>query len=202
MPYGCILKIEIEIKLRLPEDLSEIRSKLQRLGFRIHKRRAFESNILFDDTKRRLRKHGKLLRVRRSGRRGLLTLKGPSEKSRYKKRWEMETNLSDSDSIEGILMQIGYHPVFRYEKFRTEYARGSFAGKALLDETPIGNFLELEGGSQWIERTAKLLGFSRKDYINRSYGYLYLAFCRERRVRPKDMLFKTRSSDGSGPTSR
>ena len=26
--------------------------------------------------------------------------------------------------------------------------------------------------------------------IDRSYGYLYLAYCRERRVRPKDMLFK------------
>jgi adenylate cyclase class 2 len=102
----------------------------------------------------------------------------------------METNLSDSDSMERILMQIGYHPVFRYEKFRTEYSSGSVNGKALLDETPIGNFLELEGGPQWIERTAKLLGFSRKDYINRSYGYLYLAYCRERRIRPKDMIFK------------
>jgi adenylate cyclase, class 2 len=190
MPYGCVLKIETEIKLRLSEDLSEIRKKLHRLGFRIHQRRAFESNILFDDAKHRLRKHGKLLRVRRSGRRGLLTLKGPPEPSRYKKRWEIETNLSDSDSIERILMQIGYHPVFRYEKFRTEYTRGSVNGKALLDETPIGNFLELEGGPQWIERTAKLLGFSRKDYINRSYGYLYLAYCRERRIRPKDMIFK------------
>jgi len=192
MPYGCLLKFEIEIKLRLPKDFSEIRKQLHRLGFRIHKRRAFQSNILFDDAKRRLRKHGKLLRVRRSGRRGLLTLKGPSEQSRYKKRWEMETDLPSGDLIERILVQIGYHPVFRYEKFRTEYTRGSDDGAALLDETPIGNFLELEGRPQWIERTAKLLGFSRKDYINRSYGDLYLAHCREHRTRPNDMIFKVR----------
>jgi adenylate cyclase, class 2 len=196
------LKIEIEIKLRVPEDIREFRKKLRRLGFRIHKRRAFESNILFDDPKRRLRKHGKLLRVRRSGRRGLLTLKGPPEQGMYKKRWEMETDVPDSDSIERILVQIGYHPVFRYEKFRTEYTHGSSDGKALLDETPIGNFLELEGRPQWIERTAKLLGFSRKDYINCSYGYLYLAYCRERGIRPKNMIFKAGSSHGSGPLSR
>ena len=114
----------------------------------------------------------------------------------------METDLHDSDAIETILAQIGYHPVFRYEKFRTEYTRGSADGKALLDETPIGNFLELEGRPQWIERTAKLLGFSRKAYINRSYGYLYLAYCRERRIRPRDMIFKARSSKGSKPSSR
>ena len=184
------MKIEIEIKLRLPEDLTEIRNKIRRLGFRTHKRRTFESNILFDDTKRRLRKHGKLLRVRRSGKRGLLTIKGPSYQSRYKKRWEMETEIPDGDVIEQILPQIGYHPVFRYEKYRTEYTRGPADGTVLLDETPIGNFLELEGRPAWIERTAKLLGFSRADYINRSYGYLYLAYCKERRVRPANMIFK------------
>ena len=196
------MKIEIEIKLRLPEDFSEIRKKLHRLGFRIRKRRAFEANTLFDDTQGRLRRHGKLLRIRRSGRRGLLTLKGPSEQSRYKKRWEMETDIPDSDSLERILVQLGYHPVFCYEKFRTEYTRGSAHGKALLDETPIGNFLELEGRPQWIERTTKLLGFSHADYINRSYGYLYLAYCRERRISPKDMIFKPRFSKGPGRSIR
>jgi len=191
------LKIEIEIKLRLPEDLGEIRKTLRRLGFHVHKRRAFESNVLFDDSKHRLRKHGKLLRVRRSGKQGLLTMKGPSEQSRYKKRWEIETEFPDGDLIEQILAQIGYHPVFRYEKFRTEYTRGSADGEVLLDETPIGNFLELEGRPLWIERTAKLLGYSRADYINRSYGYLYLAYCRERRARPGDMIFKPQTGKGA-----
>jgi adenylate cyclase class 2 len=89
---------------------------------------------------------------------------------------------------------MGYHPVFRYEKFRTEYAkRVANGGKVLLDETPIGNFLEIEGSPRWIDRTARLLGFASNDYITRSYGYLYLAYCRERRIPPKNMLFKSRS---------
>jgi hypothetical protein len=37
-----------------------------------------------------------------------------------------------------------------------------------------------------------LLGFSTDDYITRSYGYLYLAYCRERRVPPSDMLFEAK----------
>ncbi len=42
------------------------------------------------------------------------------------------------------------------------------------------------GGST---RPRERSGFSHSDYITRSYGYLYLAYCRERRTRPKDMLF-------------
>lgn len=186
------MKIEIEIKLRLPEELGAIRRKLRENGFVIEKRRVFESNILFDNRKRTLRKHGKLLRVRRTGPHGVLTFKGPSEQGRYKKRWEIETELHNTSAVEAMLTHIGYHPVFRYEKFRTEYRARPRGGKVLLDETPIGNFLELEGSSRWIDRTARRLGFSAGDYINRSYGYLYLAYCRERRMRPKNMVFKSR----------
>ena len=187
------MKIEIEIKLRLPSKLGKIRRRLQTLGFRITKRRALESNILFDNSKRTLRKHGKLIRVRSTNGRRVLTFKGPSQPSKYKKRPELEIDLPNGASIEAIFIHMGYRPVFRYEKFRTEYARHeSNGGTVLLDETPIGNFLEIEGNPRWIDRTARLLGFSSDDYITRSYGYLYLANCRERRILPKDMLFKSR----------
>lgn len=186
------MNVEIEIKLRLPAKLDKIRRALHRLGFRITKRRVFESNTLLDNSKRALRKHGRLIRVRRAGRHALLTYKGPAEPSRYKKRRELEIDLADGDTMEQIFAHIGYHPVFRYEKLRTEYSRRQRNGKVLLDETPIGNFLEIEGSPRWIDHTARLLGFSPADYITRSYGYLYLAYCRERRIRPKDMLFKNR----------
>jgi adenylate cyclase class 2 len=183
------LKFEIEIKLRLPNKLGKIRQALRDLGFRIAKHRALESNVLFDNSKRALRRHGKLIRVRKTGPTTVLTFKGPSQPGKYKKRQEIEIDLPDATGLDEILTHIGYHPVFRYEKFRTEYARPSNSGKVLVDETPIGNFLEIEGSPRWIDQTARLLGFANADYITRSYGYLYLAYCRERRTRPKDMLF-------------
>jgi adenylate cyclase class 2 len=183
------LKFEIEIKLRLPDKLGKIRQALHDLGFRIAKHRALESNVLFDNSKRALRRHGKLIRVRKMGPTSLLTYKGPSQPGKYKKRQEIEIDLPDATGLDEILTHIGYHPVFRYEKFRTEYSRPSNTGKVLLDETPIGNYLEIEGSPRWIDQTARLLGFAHADYITRSYGYLYLAYCRERRTRPKDMLF-------------
>jgi adenylate cyclase class 2 len=184
------LKLEIEIKLRLAGNVTKIRETLVQLGFRITKRRALESNILFDNTKRSLRKHGKLIRVRLTDGHRKLTFKGPSRPGKYKKRLEIEFDLPDRPFMESIFTHMGYHPVFRYEKYRAEYSKPRGLGKVLLDETPIGNFLELEGPPRWIDQTARLLGYSHKDYITRSYGYLYLAFCRERRIRPKDMLFQ------------
>lgn len=186
------MKVEIEIKLRLSGKLADVRQTLARLGFRVTESRGLESNILFDNSKRSLRKHGQLIRVRLTGGHRKLTFKGPSQPGKYKKRQEIEFDLPDRPFMEAIFTHMGFHPVFRYEKYRSEYSKPRALGKVLLDETPIGNFLELEGPPRWIDQTAKQLGFSERDYITRSYGYLYLAFCRERRIRPKDMLFSDR----------
>jgi adenylate cyclase, class 2 len=183
------VSFEIEIKLRLPPDISEIRRTLRRLGFRVSERRLHETNVLFDNPKDTLGKQGKLIRLRRVGPHTLLTYKGPSKSVRYKKRQELEVTLSDAKVAEEIFKKIGYQQVFRYEKFRTEYVNRDEPGKVLLDETPVGNFLELEGPPRWIGRTARLLGFSQADYITGSYGYLYALYCREHGIRPKDMLF-------------
>ncbi len=188
------MKFEIEIKLRLPAKLGKIRRALRDQGFRVIKSRLHEYNVLLDTSARVLRSHGKLIRLRRVGTHTVLTYKGPSETGRYKKRHEIEVLLPEAYGIEQIFNEIGYHPIFRYEKFRTEYVKEpangrAAAGKVLVDETPIGNYLEIEGNPSWIDRTARQLGFSTSDYITRSYGYLYLAYCRERRMPPTDMLF-------------
>jgi adenylate cyclase class 2 len=184
------VKFEIEIKLRLPPDVSKIRRTLRKLGFRVAEPRSLETNVLLDNPKDPLGEQGKLIRIRRVGRHALLTYKGPSKSSRYKKRQELEVHVSDADVTEEIFKRIGYQPVFRYEKFRTEFVESSGqAGKVLLDETPVGNFLELEGAPRWIGRTARRLGFSEADYITGSYGYLYMRYCREHGIGPKDMLF-------------
>ena len=184
---------ETEIKLRLPENLNPIRRKLRDTRFHIAKGRLLESNTLFDNPEQSLRNQGKLIRIRHAGPRSVLTYKGPSAQStRHKSRPEIEVDLPDPETFEQILRHIGYDPSFRYEKFRTEYAARGGGGMVMLDETPIGNFLEVEGGARWIDRTAKLLGFSREDYIVSSYGYLYLNYCRERKIAPSNMTFSKR----------
>ena len=178
---------ENEIKLAVADAVAG-RSLLRRAGFRVARRRVFEANTVFDTPKLALRRTSRLLRVREAGRAVTLTFKGRPLPGPHKKREEIETSLSDPGRFAAILARLGFHAVFRYEKYRTEFRTGHSPGVATLDETPIGVYLELEGPPEWIDRTAERMGFSRRDYITASYGRLYLDWCRQRRIQPRDML--------------
>jgi len=114
-----------------------------------------------------------LLRLRQSGNQATLTFKGRGSSRKYKTRTELESAIKDPEAIEKILGALGFNPVFRYEKYRTEYAKNRSAGHICLDETPAGVFLELEGPTTWIDRTAHSLGFSESHYITATYGQIY-----------------------------
>jgi adenylate cyclase class 2 len=192
--YPDGLPLETEIKLKVA-NLDAIRRRLRYLRYRVHARRIFESNVVFDTTDRQFQSHGELLRVRRAGRNATLTYKGPGKPGRHKSREELETSISDADVVEHVLTRLGCQKTFRYEKFRTEYARPDEPGILTIDETPIGNYVELEGAPDWIDDAARELGFSPSDYVTKSYGTLYLEYCRERGVAPANMLFSRRTGE-------
>lgn len=180
---------ETEIKLAV-RDPRGLRRRLRELGFRVVAPRQFESNVLFDLPDRRLLKAGKVLRVRRARRDGLLTLKGRGREGRHKVRDESETRVEHPETVERILKTAGFVEAFGYERFRTVYRRrASDSGSAMYDETPVGNYLELEGPAAWIDRVAHELGFGRKDYITETYAALYLERCARLRRKPGRMTF-------------
>ncbi len=180
---------EIEIKLRIP-DAPPILAALAEQGFLLTQPREHEDNLLFDTPDLSLRRAGKLIRIRATRGRGILTFKGPSVPgARHKQREEIETEVCDPAQFQRILEALGYQIVFRYEKYRSEYSRPGEPGVVTLDETPIGIFLELEGAPEWIDRTAAALGFHESDYITASYGSLYLRHREETGSSSRDMVF-------------
>jgi adenylate cyclase class 2 len=120
----------------------------------------------------------------------VLTGKGPPIVGPHKSRPETEVGVADFERCDHLLRDLGYVLVFRYEKYRTELQNEAKLGTVTLDETPIGDFLELEGPSDWIDRTARDLGFSTSDYITSSYITLYMEFCKNRQVQPSFMTFQ------------
>lgn len=184
---------ETEVKIKLPETVSML-ERLHSAGFSESAPRLFEVNTLYDTRKNELRASKMLLRLRRVGDNHILTWKGPGEPGPHKSRPEIETRVNSGESMHQILRQLGFHPSFRYEKFRTEYRTAEQAGVVTVDETPIGNFLEIEGPPEWIDATAKRLGFSAQDYILDSYVRLYLAACERQGVEPTNMVFASHSS--------
>ncbi len=150
--------VEVEIKLAV-ENAAKARALLRRLDFKVTAPRIFERNLVLDDDQRSLRERGMLLRVREAGKTSTCTFKGPDIPGRHKRRTEREFTASDADSCLAVFAGVGFRESFRYEKYRTEFARPNDSGIVMLDETPIGVFMELEGRARWIDTTARALGF-------------------------------------------
>jgi adenylate cyclase class 2 len=187
---GLGTRQEVEIKLRL-DDAATGRRLLRKAGFRVSRRRAHEGNVVFDTPEHAFQARGMLLRLRRYGRDSTLTFKGPATTGKHKSRCELETSVHDPDTLENILLLLGFIPAFWYEKYRTEYLRKNCGVMATLDETPIGVFIELEGEASAIDRVAEHLGFTEHAYITDSYAGLYMSFRRRKGGAADRMVFRS-----------
>jgi adenylate cyclase class 2 len=166
-----------EIELKFPvADVRALRAAAVALGFELITERTFESNTLYDTADRQLRAQRQILRLRQYGRRWTVTHKRQSAAGdgdlRYKTRIETESQVEDGEALAEIFTQLGYAPVFRYEKFRTEWSAG--AGHLVVDETPIGVWAELEGAPEWIDAMLAGLAVAAETCSTDSYGKLFL----------------------------
>jgi adenylate cyclase class 2 len=166
-------RVEREIKLRT-EGPEAARAALARLGARLVRARHFEDNVLLDDEAGRLRAAGQLLRIRRTPDGGRLTYKGPRlDSGEVKAREEIEVTVAEPDLLQSLLAGVGLRPVFRYQKYRETYAWEGV--EIVVDETPVGTFLEIEGPVERIRAAAAALGYQPDDYITDSYAGLFFA---------------------------
>lgn len=181
--------MEREVKIRIG-DPAAIRARLMEAGWVEVEPRGLERNTVYDTAERDLLESGRLLRLRAARGRFVLTVKGPvAAGEAHKLRDEFEIESSDGEAFKGLLTTLGYCPVWRYEKYRTGFHREGDDGEVLLDETPIGSFIELEGAGDWIDRTAAGLGYNSEQYILTSYGTLYREYAANRPEAKPDMTF-------------
>jgi adenylate cyclase class 2 len=163
--------LETEIKIRI-QDPGAMRRRLLDLGAAVVRERVLEVNTLYDFPSAGLKTARKALRLRVSGKRATLTFKGPHQKSRsFKVREEFETGVRNAGELRKILKALDLHPALSYRKHRTVLRKGRLV--ITLDETSVGDFLELEGKRHEIVRFARALGFTRKDFIREDYVELF-----------------------------
>jgi adenylate cyclase, class 2 len=199
---------EIEIKFRV-DDLRALARKLRAARFRLVTPRTHEMNTLYDLPGEVLRNRKELLRIRKYGTEWTLTHKSGTIRGRHSSRIELETKVADGKTLDLILRALGYAPSFRYEKFRAEWvdknsaervknrrAKNSKTGKGVVvvDETPIGNFCEIEGPPRWIDATAKKLGVTPEDYITKNYATLFTEWKETTKSTAQEMTYKAINS--------
>ena len=192
------ITIEREVKFLLTSREDGER-RLTAVGAELVKPRHFEENRLFDFDQNPLAERGKTIRLRRAGGEAWLTFKGPLRQgfggqgptlgpARIKERLEIETALESADAMTEILLELGLSETFRYEKYRACYRSEDLF--ITLDETPIGDYVEIEGAPDAIEEMAGRLGFSMDASIGLSYPRLYQIRRQESPELPADMTFR------------
>jgi len=178
---------EIEIKFCV-ENVRALSRRLRAAGFRLLTARTHEMNSLYDLPGQKLRRKGQLLRLREYGAEWVLTHKSKGKTSRHKMRIELETKVSDGVRMDAILRALGYAPTFRYEKFRAEWADAK--GHVVIDETPIGNFGEIEGPPRWIDETARQLDVKPSQYVTKTYSELFFEWKKRSASPAQEMTFQ------------
>jgi adenylate cyclase class 2 len=186
------LPLEREIKLRF-DSAEEARDKILALGAAPLLGRRLQEDCLFDTDDEKLRRQRSTLRVRSESGKSLLTYKGPAIPSLIKIRDEYETVVADGAMLNRILEELGLHCWFRYEKYREEFTNDDVV--IAVDETPVGVFVEIEGGEDAIHDTARALGFTPTDYITDSYRFLFLQHRDANGLEGHDMVFAGRAGE-------
>jgi adenylate cyclase, class 2 len=178
-----------EIEVKLPaSDLGKIRRRLHDQGAVLESERHEEANDLYDDAQGRLSGAGCALRLRRVAGESRLTFKGPLRfEQGIRMREERETTIGDPSEIEAILERLGFARRFRYEKRREEWRIHGCV--VALDETPIGDFVEIEGDPPDIRRAVASLALDFASAIPYSYPHLYALKRQENPGLPRDMVF-------------
>ena len=168
---AAYMSIETEIKFRVA-DRGRTGGAACGGGFSAADAAGFESNVLYDTPDRQMRARTEILRIRNYAGKWTVTHKrlpdvGPGEDA-HKHRVETETEVADGDVLAEVFLSLGLVAAFRYEKWRSEWSDGE--GHCVVDETPIGDYAELEGSPEWIDRAAARLGVDRSAYMTLSYG--------------------------------
>ena len=184
---------EIEAKLKV-ESLEEIKHKLTELGAEFLAEQ-LQTDYHFDNANMTLQKTDRCLRLRRQlvaeSERFFLTYKGAKEKSSFKKRQEIEIEITDSNSVQKLFSALGYEKVLVIEKKRLTWRLNDC--EIALDELPlIGNFVEIEGPDEGkIAEVQRILGLSDLPHIKESYAGLITARLHELGKEQREVFLQT-----------
>jgi adenylate cyclase class 2 len=186
MPSVMTVTLEREIKLRF-DTTEQARAAVLATGATPLRSRRLQEDCLLDTKDQTLRQRRCVLRIRIEAGKSRITFKGPVQHGSMKVRDECETVVGDGEALLCVFGELGFHPWFRYQKYREEYSYEDVI--VAIDETPVGVYVELEGGERGIDRVAEALGRGPTDYVLDSYRGLFVKHCEECGRQATDMVF-------------
>ncbi len=178
--------VEIEVKFHVPE-ADSMRELILGTGA-TSCGRVKETNICFEDGAKSLKAQGMLLRLRRNDQVTLTFKSAPAQSDKdFKINREFEVKVDDFSVCKAILEGLGFHAEQIYEKWRETFDLKNT--KLLIDTTPYGVLLEIEGQKGDIRNIAERLGLKWEQRILLNYLEIFEIVRREEDLPFNDMTF-------------
>lgn len=178
---------EIEAKIKV-DHLENFTKKLKTLGAQ-QRRDVLQRDSFFDRPDRSLKLADCGLRIRREKYRDtikiILCFKGPKAKnSPYKKRQEIEFEVSDQIRAHQLLQALGFQLMFTFEKKRSEWLLENCL--VCLDELAVlGKFIEVEGPDESaIRKVLTSLELTDAQTMRRGYASMLYQHADENKIPP------------------
>ena len=184
--------VEIEAKVRV-DCLDVVAERLGAIGAD-RGDEVVHIDAYYDDSGGGLIRSGCGLRLRREiiggSEKAILTYKGPRQKGRFKKRKEVEVGVTDFETAEKLLAELGYGRELVIEKRRRFWRFNDCA--ICLDEVPLlGTFVEVEGpGEDVIDEVLGEIGLGGLKHITKGYAGLIKDKLGEIGSKKRDVLFE------------
>ncbi len=185
------MKKEIEVKIKLNKGEREgIRLKLNEFSSATPLLKETTYGFFTED--RQSIEKGIFPRIKefRNNNEGLLTVKVKKENNKdYFRRDEYEIKINDVKFFRDFLKIVGYGKEIIFEKERESW---KIPDSVLvnLDILPFGEFIEIEGKPEQIEKMAKELGLESRERTIKAYLALWDDYRKENNISEENCLFK------------
>jgi adenylate cyclase class 2 len=170
-------QLEIEVKFYVA-DMECIQRRILALGAE-SRGRVFENNIRYEDEKNTLIRKKSILTFKSSP---------PATSREFKVLNELEVEVSDFQTMNRILENLGLHPEQVYEKWRETFILDQTG--FYLDTMPYGTFLEIEGTQKDIRTYAASLDLNWQKRILLNYLEIFEIIRQTLSLDFKDLTFK------------
>ena len=179
---------EIEAKFYV-KDLKQIEARLHNLKARLKQARIHETNIRFDTPNQDLHREQRVLRLRQDDKVRMTYKDASKNEQGVLNRTEIEFVVEDFEKAKRLLEALGYEKSLFYEKYRTTYELDNTY--VMLDELPMGSFIEIEGESiDSIREIGRKLGIKWDTAISTSYSALFERVRKVKAAQIKDLSFE------------
>ncbi len=166
--------LEIEAKLKVDSFEPVERRLVEQAASLVSE--TIQTDIYFDTAAGDLTRTDQCLRLRVEAMHGqeylALTYKGPKQADDFKRRKEVNLNVTDAAAAESLLEGLGYRRALAFNKQRREWKLNDCL--VALDTLPlIGTFVEIEGvNSSIIRSVQEALGLTDAPHVMDSYASL------------------------------